>query len=93
MLSYLPDAPSTLDCRLKWNSPNDAIFKIQGIIDISKEIAKLETKKGKAIEALKKIEADEGRPDYEAKASLDHRVRNQEKVRKIFFYLGRIFKF
>ena len=52
---------------------------LQGIIDISKEIAKLETKNEKAIEALKNIETDEGRPDYEAKASLDHRVRNQEK--------------
>ncbi|PAV55627.1 hypothetical protein WR25_09948 isoform G [Diploscapter pachys] len=56
---------------------------LQGIIDISKEIAKLETKKGKAIEALKKIETDEGRPDYEAKASLDHRVRNQEKKEQL----------
>ena len=56
----------------------------QGIIDVQKELAKLNAKKEKNEQAIQKIVELEKAADYETKVPLGVRTNNQEKVFHFF---------
>ena len=60
-----------------------ALF-IQGLLDITKEVAKLEDKKLKLSSQIKRLQEATTKPDYETKVPQNVREQNQEKVRLLF---------
>jgi valyl-tRNA synthetase len=54
---------------------------LQGLIDLGKEVTKLESKFDKLTSQVKKLEETAGKADYEKKVPEDVRSQNTEKVR------------
>ena len=55
----------------------------QGLIDVPKEIAKLEDKKKRLDNTLKKLQDAAAKPDYETKVPANVRESNAQKVRRL----------
>ena len=54
---------------------------MQGLVDIGKEITKLEGKKDKLISSRKRLEESMAKPDYKTKVPENVQTQNNEKVR------------
>lgn len=56
------------------------IFVLQGLIDPSKELAKIAKKQEQLNTTVTKLEKDASKADYESKVPEDVRVANKEKL-------------
>lgn len=56
------------------------IFVLQGLIDPSKELAKIAKKQEQLNTTVSKLEKDASKADYESKVPEDVRVANKEKL-------------
>ncbi|KAK3087210.1 hypothetical protein FSP39_003149 [Pinctada imbricata] len=63
---------------------------LKGIIDISKEITKLEGKKDKLITSLKRLEETIAKPDYKSKVPENVQTQNSEKMTEINAEIDRL---